>query len=112
MNTKEIWLVNFNPTIGAEIHKKRPAIIVNDDNVGILPLRVIVPITDWNERYNSADWMVKIIPDANNNLTKDSSVDCFQIKSISTERFDRKIGEISSEVYEKIRNALRNVLNL
>jgi mRNA-degrading endonuclease toxin of MazEF toxin-antitoxin module len=31
MNTKEIWLVNFNPTVGAELKKKRPAIIVNDE---------------------------------------------------------------------------------
>ena len=46
MNTKEIWWVTFNPSVGAEINKKRPAIIVNDDAIGILPLRIIVPITD------------------------------------------------------------------
>ncbi|MDR1879308.1 MAG: type II toxin-antitoxin system PemK/MazF family toxin [Tannerellaceae bacterium] len=112
MNTKEIWLVNFNPTVGAEIQKKRPAIIVNDNGIGILPLRIMVPITDWNERYNSADWMVKITPDATNNLTKNSVADCFQVKSVSTDRFDRKIGEISSATYEKIKEALRNVLDL
>lgn len=112
MNTKEIWWVNFNPTVGAEVQKKRPAIIVNDNSVGILPLRVIVPVTDWNERYNSADWMVKITPDAINHLTKDSTADCFQVKSVSTDRFDKKIGEISPENYEKIKNALRNVLDL
>jgi mRNA interferase MazF len=112
MNTKEIWLVNFNPATGAEIQKKRPAIIVNDNSVGVLPLKVIVPITDWNERYNTADWMVKIIPDNNNNLSKDSTADCFQIKSLSTDRFDKLIGVISDTDYAKIQDALRNVLDL
>lgn len=39
----QVWLINFDPTVGAEIRKTRPAIIVNDDAVGILPLRVIMP---------------------------------------------------------------------
>lgn len=89
MKTKEIWWVKFNPTGGAEISKKRPAVIVNDNSIGILPLRVIVPLTDWNERYNSADWMAKITADNNNKLPKDSAADCFQVKSVSTDRFDR-----------------------
>lgn len=112
MNTKEIWFVNFNPTVGAEINKKRPAIIVNDDSIGVLPLRVIVPITDWRERYNSADWMVKVEPTALNNLTKDSTADCFQVKSVSTNRFDSKIGEVDDEIFQKIKDSLKNVFNL
>ncbi|WP_080777556.1 type II toxin-antitoxin system PemK/MazF family toxin [Chryseobacterium phocaeense] len=112
MNTKEIWLVNFNPTTGAEISKKRPAIIVNDDSIGILPLRVIVPITDWNERYNNADWMVKINSDAFNNLTKVSAADCFQVKSVSTSRFHKQIGIIDDATFEIIKDSLRNVFDL
>jgi mRNA interferase MazF len=68
MKQSEIWLINLDPTIGAEIKKTRPAIIVNNDDIGILPLKVIVPITDWQERYNNVPWMVKIIPDNDNNL--------------------------------------------
>jgi len=40
--------------------KSRPAIIINIDGLGRLPLRVIVPITDWKERYSQYPWMVKI----------------------------------------------------
>lgn len=54
MRRGEIGLINLDPTIGAEIRKTRPAVIVNDDAVGILPLRVVVPITDWKERYTVA----------------------------------------------------------
>jgi mRNA interferase MazF len=45
MKQGEIWLVNLDPTIGAEIKKVRPAVIVNDNAFGKLPLKVIVPIT-------------------------------------------------------------------
>ena len=58
----EVWLVNLDPTIGAEIKKTRPAAIVNDDAVGILPLKVIVPITEWRDRYTVAPWMVRLDP--------------------------------------------------
>lgn len=47
MKQSEIWLIDLNPTKGAEIQKTRPAIIVNDNRLGKLPLKVIVPITDW-----------------------------------------------------------------
>ena len=60
MNRSEVWLVNLNPTIGQEMSKTRPAVIVNNDIVGILPLKVIVPITDWKNRYANRPWMVKI----------------------------------------------------
>ena len=49
MKQGEIWEINFNPAFGAEIKKKRPAVIINDNAIGILPLRVIVPITEWKE---------------------------------------------------------------
>jgi mRNA interferase MazF len=42
-----------------------------------LPLKIIVPITDWKDRYNFAPWMVNLIPDIQNGLSKDSSADCF-----------------------------------
>ncbi len=70
MRRGEVWLINLDPTIGAEIRKTRPAVIVNDDAVGILPLKVIVPITEWKDRYAIAPWMVRLRPDAENGLDK------------------------------------------
>jgi mRNA interferase MazF len=46
MKQGEIWLINLDPAFGTEIKKTRPAIIVSDDSLGKLPLKVIVPITD------------------------------------------------------------------
>ena len=112
MNTKEIWWITFNPSVGAEISKKRPAIIVNDDSIGILPLRIIVPTTDWNVRYIGADWMVKIKPTTQNNLNKDSTADCFQVKSLSTDRFVCKLGEMDEIDFQKIKDSLKIVFDL
>ena len=112
MIRSEIWRINLNPAKGGEIFKIRPCIIVSNDAVGILPLKVIVPITEWKERYNSADWMVKITPDTLNNLAKNSAADCFQVRSLSTERFVEKIGEVSDNYMEQIEEALAIVLNI
>lgn len=68
----EVWLINLDPTIGAEIKKTRPAVIVNDDAIGILPLKVIVPVTDWKDRYAIAPWMVRLDPATNSGLDKTS----------------------------------------
>jgi len=54
MKQGEIWLINLDPTVGAVIKKTRPAIIVNDNALGKLPLKIIVPITDWKDRYEIA----------------------------------------------------------
>ncbi|MEZ4958381.1 MAG: type II toxin-antitoxin system PemK/MazF family toxin [Saprospiraceae bacterium] len=112
MKRSEIWLINLDPTIGAEIRKTRPAVIVNDDALGILPLKVIVPITDWKPNYAVADWMVKLEPNAINNLAKDSAADCFQVRSLSQLRMVRKIGELDDLKMSEIEGALAKVLRI
>jgi mRNA interferase MazF len=112
MKQGEIWLISLDPTIGAEIRKTRPAIVVNDNSLGKLPLKVIVPLTDWKDRYQNALWMVKISPDSLNNLTKDSVADCFQIRSISEERFISKIARINPDNLDDIKEALSKVLSI
>ena len=112
MKQNEIWLINLDPTIGAEIKKTWPAIIVNDNALGKLPLKIIVPITDWKDRYYIAPWMIKIDPNNNNGLTKESSADCFQIRSVSQDRFVKRLGELSDSIMEEIRIGLSIVLSI
>jgi mRNA interferase MazF len=112
MKQSDIWLVSLDPTIGAEIKKTRPAIIVSDDSLGKLPLKIIIPVTDWKDRYEIAPWMIRLVPDSVNLLTKISSADCFQIRSISAERFIKKIGDIDNKTMEKIRRAIKVVLTI
>jgi mRNA interferase MazF len=110
MRKGEVWLINLDPTIGAEIRKTRPAVIVSEDAIGVLPLRVIVPLTDWKERYSVASWMIPITPDAQNGLAKTSAADAFQIRSVSQERFVQRIGALNSDQIRQILKAVQIVI--
>jgi mRNA interferase MazF len=112
MGRGEVWLINLDPTVGAEIKKTRPAVIVNDDAVGILPLKVIVPITEWKDRYAVAPWLVRLEPNAENGLDKPSAADAFQVRSVAQERFVRRLGKLSDTAMQEITRALAVVLSI
>lgn len=105
-------MINLDPTVGTEIKKTRRAVIVNDDAIGVLPLKIIVPLTEWKDRYSVAPWMVKLSPDSTNMLEKNSAADAFQVRSISQERFLRRMGNIPEESMNLISQALAIVLGL
>ena len=88
-------MIDLDPTVGAEMNKTRPAVIVNDDQLGKLPLKIIAPVTDWKEHYSMAPWMIAFSPSQQNGLIKKSSIDCFQVRSVSQNRLIRRLGNIS-----------------
>ena len=98
----EIWLVNFDPTIGAEIRKTRPAVVVSSDAVGRLPIKLAAPVTDWKEYFAPNIWHVRIDPDPANGLTKVSAVDTLQLRGMDHRRFIRKLGQVSPTTMEEI----------
>ena len=66
----EVWLVRFDPSAGAEIRKVRPAVVVNLDAIGRLPLRIVVPITDWKSDFGNLSWFVFLPAASENGLSK------------------------------------------
>lgn len=108
----DIWLVEFYPNIGSEISKKRPAVVVNDNRIGKLPLKTIVPITDWSANYAQYPWMIAIEPNQSNGLSKPSAIDCFQIKSFSENRFDKRLGRIDDAMLYVIHQTIVKTLNI
>ncbi len=112
MRKGEIWLARLNPTVGDEIGKTRPVVVVSDDEVGILRLKVIVPITSWNDLFSPLDWMVQVEPTAENGLAKLSAADTFQVRSVSQQRFVRLLGVVSDTIMAEISEALEIVLDL
>lgn len=106
----EIWLVNLDPTVGNEIRKKRPVVVVSSDAVGRLPLKLCVPITEWQPAFASAVWHVKIAPDGDNKLSKDSSCDTLQTRCLDEQRFIKKIGCVSPNMMEDIAAAIAAVI--
>lgn len=112
MRRGEVWLINLDPTTGAELKKIRPAVIVSDDAMGLLPLKVIVPLTAWQEHYRQAPWLVYIAPTAANGLDKPSAADTFQVRSLSQERLVRRLGQLMATDLKNISSALALVLSI
>ncbi|MBK5273820.1 MAG: type II toxin-antitoxin system PemK/MazF family toxin [Desulfuromonadales bacterium] len=108
----EIWLINLDPTVGAEIKKIRPCAIVSDNAIGALPLKIIAPFTDFKERYRVVPWMVVCEPDSHNNLSKVSALDLFQVRCVAEERLIRSIGRIDSDTLLKVQSALKTVFGI
>lgn len=106
----QVWLVNFDPTVGAEIKKSRPAVVVSSDAVGRLPIKLVAPITDWKDHYARNIWHVRIDPDPKNGLTKASAVDTLQLRGMDHQRFIRELGQASSETMEEIVLAIAAVV--
>ncbi len=106
----EIWLVNLDPTIGTEIRKTRPVVVVNSDAVGVLPIRLVAPLTEWKDYFDHNIWHVKMIPDSTNGLVKISAVDTLQLRGVDTQRFIQKRGNISDTIMRSIVEAIAAII--
>ena len=106
----EVRLIYLDPTVGAEIRTTRPAVIVSEVAIGVLPAagrrapdRVAGP-------GGTAPWLVRIEPNRDNNLAKPSAADAFQIRSVSQTRFASLVGQIWPTDLEAIITAVRLVV--
>ena len=102
----EIRWVQLDPTRGAEIRYRRPTLVLNQDGIAILPLRLVVPITDWHGGSRRRFWHVPIDPTPENGLTKPSCADVFQTRGLDLARFESKIGRIPEDDIQRVLRAL------
>ncbi len=112
MKQGDIWQVNLDPTIGSEIKKSRPCLILNNNKIGKLALKVIAPLTDFKEHYTHVPWMVSIQPTKENGLDKKSTIDLFQVRSVSQERLSHKIGKVQNHILLKCKHSLDIVFEI
>ena len=102
----EVWRIRFDPAEGDEIKKIRTAVVVNDNAVGRLRLKIVVPITEWKDRYAAYPWFIHLTPTPGTGLSKESGADAFQVKSLSETRFLDKLGELTADQLDDIANAI------
>ena len=112
MKQGSIWKIDLDPTIGAEMQKSRPCLILSSDKIGKLPLKIIAPITEYKEPYRFVPWMVAIEPSKKNGLSKVSVIDLFQVRSVSQERLIGKIGEIDKRLLNQCKKAIDIVFEM
>ncbi|EAH9122956.1 type II toxin-antitoxin system PemK/MazF family toxin, partial [Campylobacter jejuni] len=83
----ELWIADFEPQVGEEITKKRPALILSNNLFNSnQKLVFVVPLTTWQDKFYKGIWFLKIDKNATNNLNVDSAINCSQIKSFSKDR--------------------------
>ena len=89
-------MVNFEPQVGDEIRKERPAVVLNLPVEQVFQLRLVAPLTEWQGSFNGRITKVQVNPSARNGLAKPSAVDLLQIRSVSVARFRRKLGDLEA----------------
>jgi mRNA interferase MazF len=102
--------VDFDPSKGDEIQKRRPAIVISSDAVGKLALKLVAPVTNWSPAFEGNLWHVKLEPSGVNGLSKTSAADALQVRSVSLDRFVSRLGRVSKQELEDIVQALAAVV--
>lgn len=105
---KDICWVDLDPIRGKEQSGKRPAVIISGNtmnkNLGIF---IICPISTKVKNYTGCTQVKK---DKINNLSVDSEIIMFQVRTVSKERIIKKIGEITDEQLKEVLYSLNEVL--
>src|SRR5881628_2786375 len=100
----ELYLVAFDPTLGAEIQKTRPALILqNDIGNQHSPLTIVAAVTSNVFRQGPTSILVKA-PEGG--LAVDSVVLLNQIRTIDKRRLGKRLGAIRSETMKQVNHAI------
>lgn len=105
-------MVNLDPSVGSEIGKTRPCLIISDDAFGTLPSKIVAPITGWKNTFTDKPWMIKVIPSKENGLSKVSSIDCYQLNNVDTMRFSNRLGSIEPVYVDVLHETLADLFSL
>ncbi len=100
----EVWLVNFDPTIGAEIQKTRPALIIQND-VGnrVSPITIVAAITSTLKR---AFPFQVFLHAGEAGLDNDCVVTLNHVRSIDRQRLVHRLGKLSNQTMKAVDHAI------
>lgn len=98
----EIYLINLNPTIGVEIQKKRPCLIISPDQINRhIKTVIIAPMTT-----KSRNFPTRIACEFEG---KKGSIVLDQIRTVDKTHLIKKLGEIEDEIQRKVLEKLQEI---
>jgi mRNA interferase MazF len=106
MKRSEVWWVNFDPSIGGEVKKKRPAVIVSNDAANKYLNRVqVVPLTSKVGYVYPSEAVVLL-------RSKENKAMADQLTTVSKLRLISRVGRITNEDMRKVEHAVSVQLGL
>lgn len=107
----DIYLVSFDPTVGAEIQKTRPALVIqNDIGNQYSPITIVAAITS---KFDLPPYPTEVIMEPKDSgLKQASAVVLNQIRSVDRQRLIKRIGKASPEVMDRVDRAIAISLGL
>ena len=106
MRRGEVWWVNFDPSVGGEIQKKRPAVIISNDAANKHLNRVqVVPLTSKTGRVYPSEALVTF-------KGKPGKAMADQLATVSKQRLVNRAGRLTSAEMRQVERAVKVQLNL
>ncbi|MEI8128737.1 MAG: type II toxin-antitoxin system PemK/MazF family toxin [bacterium] len=106
----EIWWVNFEPSVGTEIKKTRPALIISNNMANEKSTRItVIPMTS---RIIDLPIVVIVEADKNNNLSNTSLIKIPDLATFDKSRLKGKIGVLSNKKLVEVQTKLKIHLSL
>lgn len=106
MKRGDIWWVNFNPSIGGEIKKRRPAVIVSNDSSNKYLNRVqVVPLTSNTSKLFPSEAFVTVNKKQNKAMTD-------QLTTVSKLRMSEKISVLTRSEIKTLEQVIKLQLGL
>jgi len=106
MTRGSVWWVEFDPAVGSEINKTRPAVIVSNDVANQFLARVVVvPLTSNVSRLYPGEAMVTVNGNKNKAMTD-------QIMSADKSRLKNKIAQLSNDDVVSLETAMKRFFSL